>query len=56
MNPWIVVLVVVLVLSTWAWMIDRWRRRREGVFSPGDIAAAARREQGHHDAIGPPPH
>jgi len=55
MNPWIVVLVVLLVLFAWAWMFDQRRRRREGVFSPGDPSTAFRRAAGRDDAVGPPP-
>lgn len=52
MNPWLVVLVVLLVLFTSAWMVDRGRRRRDGVFAPGDVSTALRRSQGHDAASG----
>lgn len=52
MNPWLVILVVLLVLFTWAWMFDR-RRRRRGW--DGDISTAARRMRGQEHAKGAPP-
>ena len=49
MNPWIVVLVVLLVLFVWAWMFDRRRGRRE------DVSVAVRRAQARDDARGGAP-
>ena len=55
MNPWLVAVVLLLVVLTWAWMFDRRRRSRGGVSSPGGVSGAARRAQAHDDAVGAPP-
>ena len=49
MNPWIALLVVLLVLFVWAWTFDRRRGRRE------DVTVAVRRTHARDDARGGAP-
>jgi hypothetical protein len=49
MNPWIVLLVVLLVVFVWAWIFDRRRGRRE------DVTVAVHRAHARDDARGGAP-